>query len=245
MQAQVLEQAKKMRLDAYLSRAGLGTRKAVKGLIRCGSVTVDGVPCRDGSQIITQEQVLVDGRLVLAPFAHPVLLLNKPVGYACSRNPTESPLVFELLPEPYGQRDYQPAGRLDRNTSGLLVFSNSGRWIHRLTHPGRKLPKRYEFSYEGTLTEDAVVRCAEGLFLPDDEQPTLPSELKILANARAELTLFEGRNHQVRRMAAALGVRVVALHRAQIGGLLIPDDLGKGACRSATDAELVALLQGA
>lgn len=221
-----------IRLDALLARAGLGTRAEVKRLVRAGRVTVDGAVCRQAATKVDEQggAVAVDGApVVLESTRH--ALLHKPVGYSCSRDPAEAPLVFELLPPEWERLGFQTAGRLDRDTSGLLILSRDGDMIHRLTHPSRKLPKRYRVTYEGTLPVDAAAQCARGMVLSEDERPTRPAELIPESPGRATLILREGRTHQVRRMFAALGTRVVTLHRDRIGGLELGEDLPPGAVR--------------
>jgi len=232
------------RLDALLAHAGFGTRSEVKRLVRTGRVTVDGEPCRKASRALADEVVAVDGVTVERGPAVRVVILHKPVGYACSHDPNEAPLVDELLPPAWLPLGLQPAGRLDRETSGLLILTSDGQLIHRLTHPGRKLPKRYRLRYTGELPADAVERCAAGILLKgeSDDELTHPSELILDGPGSATLILREGRYHQVRRMAAALGVTVTALHRDRIGSLDLPQDLAAGAARPLGDDELVLLI---
>jgi 16S rRNA pseudouridine516 synthase len=234
-----------MRLDAFLSHAGLGTRNEVKHLIRKGKVTVDGAVCRQSPAQVSRDQTITcHGEPVMVPPAVLHCLLHKPLGYACSRSAEEGPLVFDLLPELW-RRVVEPAGRLDRATSGLLLLTTDGGLIHRLINPKKKLPKRYRIGYRGMLADNAVARCAEGLLLDDDERPTVPAELTLHERAddlnRATLVLTEGRYHQVRRMIAALGGDVMELHRDRIGQLDLPADLAPGECREASPEELAAL----
>jgi 16S rRNA pseudouridine516 synthase len=189
---------------------------------------VAGEICRDPARRVGDETVTLDEEAVVSPEEERDWLLHKPVGLACSHDVRESPLVFDLLPERLRRRGLRIAGRLDRDTSGLLVLSDDGDLVHRLTHPARKLPKRYRVAFEGELVEDAVARCAEGLLLPGDARPTRPAELRLEGPGRATLVLREGRTHQVRRMVRVLGGRVVALHRDRIGGLDLPGDLAPG-----------------
>lgn len=227
------------RLDAFLARAGLGTRSEVRRLIRRGRVALDGVPCRRAADLVSGRVVTLDGEVVdPAPDAvH--LALHKPAGFACSHDPAEAPIVDELLPAAWLRLGLHPAGRLDRATSGLLVLSTDGRVVHALTHPARKVAKRYRVRFEGRLPDDAAARAAEGLVIAGSSRPTRPARLEVEAPDRATIWIREGRFHQVRRMFARLGVRVVALHRDRIGDYALPEELGPGDYRplSASDLE--------
>ncbi|MHA7837477.1 MAG: pseudouridine synthase [bacterium] len=227
-----------MRLDAYLARAGLASRSQARELIRRGAVAVGGEICRqparrvaDGEAVVLREETLESPALVRD------FLLHKPPGVSCSHDPRESPIVFDLLEESLRRRGLHMAGRLDRATSGLLVLTADGNLVHRLTHPARKLPKRYRIGFEGELAVDAVERCAAGIWLAGDARPTRPSELTLEDAGRATLVLREGRTHQVRRMIRALGGEVVSLHRDRVGGLDLPSDLSPGALRPLTAEE--------
>jgi len=234
--------SKGMRLDAYLARAGFATRREARGLIRCGAVRVDGQTCRDAARRIELETVVVRDEALDSPALVRDFLIHKPVGFSCSNDDRESPLVLDLLPETLRRRSLLIAGRLDRATSGLLVLTTDGDFVHRLTHPGRKVAKRYRVEYDGELVEDAVTRCQEGLLLPGEDRPTRPAELELDGPGRATLVLREGRTHQVRRMIRILGGEVVSLHRDRVGGLVLPEDLEPGDLRPLEREERALLL---
>jgi 16S rRNA pseudouridine516 synthase len=232
------------RLDAYLAHRGHGSRSEVKSLIRRGAVSVDGAVCRDPGRHIDPggTAVEVGGGAVPVGVQAATLVFHKPVGYACSHDPREAPLIEALYPAEYQHLALESAGRLDRMTSGLLVVTTEGDLIHRLTNPRKKLSKRYRVAYTGRLSSHAVERCARGLDLDGDPRPTLPAKLVLLDAGddgleRALLTLHEGRFHQVRRMIQALGGEVVRLHRDRIGDLDLPDDLAPGGIRPLTPRE--------
>lgn len=234
------------RLDAWLARRGLGSRSQTGQLIRSGAVTLDGVVCRDRSRHLTGERVAVRGEPVGDRPVTATLLVHKPLGCACSHDPAEAPLLYDLVGPPWRHLLLQSAGRLDRATSGLLVLSTDGALIHRLAHPRRHIAKRYRLTYRGRLDPEAALRCARGLLLEDDARPTLPARLLLEGNGsdglgRATLHLHEGRHHQVRRMIAALGGEVQTLHRDRIGACDLPADLGPGMMRPARADELTAL----
>jgi len=227
-----------MRLDAFLARAGVGTRSEVRRLVRQGRVALDGVPCRRAADQVTGRVVTRDGDVVEPPPDVLHVALHKPVGFACSHDPREAPIVDELLPAAWLRLGLQAAGRLDRATSGLLVLSTDGALVHAVTHPARKLPKRYRVHFAGTLPPDAGERVATGLVVAGSARPTRPALLTVDAPDRATIWLQEGRHHQVRRMFAALGVEVRALHRDRIGGYALPADLDPGSSRVLEDADL-------
>jgi 16S rRNA pseudouridine516 synthase len=231
-----------MRLDAYLARAGLASRKEARGLIRRGAVHVDGEECRDSQRRITTEKVSLGDSVVDSPAEQTDFLVHKPVGLACSHDDRESPLVFDLLDETLRRRGLKIAGRLDRATSGLLVLTTDGDFIHRLTHPARKVPKRYRIRYEGTLVDDAVARCLNGIPLGAEGRLTRPAELVLEADGRATMVVREGRTHQVRRMIHKLGGEVVGLHRDRFGDLDLPPNLPPGALRPLEPGERACLL---
>jgi 16S rRNA pseudouridine516 synthase len=233
---------KKMRLDAYLARAGLASRREARGLIRRGAVSVDAEICHDPGRQIAEEVVRLDSERVDSPAEVRDFVLHKPVGFACSDDEREAPLVRDLLSEALRRRSLRIAGRLDRATSGLLVLTSDGDFVHRLTHPTRKVPKRYRIDYQGDLAQDAVERCAAGLLLHGDERPTRPAELELSESRRATLILREGRTHQVRRMMRVLGAEVVALHRDRVGDFELPADLEVGSLRALAPRERALLL---
>ena len=231
-----------MRLDAYLARAGLASRREARGLIRRGMVSVDGEVCRDAACRIGPESVAVGDQAVDSPATVQDFLLHKPVGFSCSNDDRESPLVSDLLSETLRRRSLLIAGRLDRATSGLLVLTKDGDFVHRLTHPARKTPKRYRLEFDGELAVDAIARCREGLLLAGEDRPTRPAELELDGPGRARLILREGRSHQVRRMIRMLGGEVVSLHRDRVGDLELPEDLEPGDLRPLEREERALLL---
>ncbi len=231
------------RLDAFLARAGLGSRQQVRRLIRSGRVEVDGESCPLANTVVTGRAVRVDGEPVeLLGVEH--ILLHKPVGYACSHNWKEAPIIDELLHGAWAHLGLEPAGRLDRETSGLIILTVDGALIHQLTSPRRKIPKRYRITYDGELPADAVQQCADGIPLEEEgARPTRPALLLLDDPGEATLFLWEGRNRQVRRMVSALGAKVTTLHRDRIGGLELPPDLDAGKARVLEPTELELLLQ--
>ncbi len=234
------------RLDAFLSQNGFGTRSAVRQMIHFGAVKVEGRTIREHGHLVRGRRVTVRGQEVVELITSATLVLHKPLGHSCSHDPAEAPLVDELVPEAFRHLSMNTAGRLDRDTSGLLIVTTDGPLIHQLTNPKKHLEKRYRVVFSGVLSSQAVNRVAAGLQLEGDPKPTLPAEL-VLDGTNAEglgtatLLLAEGRYHQVRRMFEALGGKVERLHRDRIGGLDIPADLPPGAMRPITETELLLL----
>ncbi|RMH92825.1 pseudouridine synthase [Lysobacter pythonis] len=214
----------KVKLLRYLANLGYGSRREVIGLFADGRVTdARGAPLY-GDDIRAHTDIRLDGApLDAAPGV--LLMLNKPVGVTCSRK-DHGRLVYDLLPKRFRLRApvVSPVGRLDRDTSGLLLFTDDGQLLHRIIAPKSKLPKVYVADLARDLRGDEGDVFASGhLLLESETTPLLPADLQALSPRRARLTLHEGRYHQVRRMFAALGNHVEALHRERIGGLALGD----------------------
>ncbi len=224
------------RLDKLLANLGYGSRRDAQGLVRAGRVRLDGRDAvRDAEQRITPDVALrlrVDGE-PLDPLPGVVVMLNKPLGMTCSHQEA-GPLVYDLLPSRWRHRDppISSVGRLDKETSGLLLLTDDGALLHRIIAPKTHLPKRYRAELARPLRGDeAGIFAAGTLMLDRESKPLLPAVLDVLTPTCAALTITEGRYHQVRRMFAAVGNHVVALHRDQVGGVTLPDDLEPGAFR--------------
>ena len=213
------------RLDQLLANLGYGSRREARALIEAGRVTVGGRPADDAGQKALPTQVRVDGE----PLDHPaglLLLLHKPRGLVCSHEDREGPNVYALLPERWRRRNplVTSIGRLDKDTSGLLLLTDQSPLVHRLTSPKHKVPKRYRATVDRDLSAELVPFFASGtLLLAGETEPCAPAELSIVAPREATLTLTEGRYHQVRRMFAATAATVVTLHRERFGALALGD----------------------
>jgi 23S rRNA pseudouridine2605 synthase len=215
-----------MRLAKYLAHAGVASRRAAEGLIAEGRVTVGGERVTDPARDVDEHGgVEVDGRPV-APEPREVHLLNKPAGVVSTAQDTHGrPTVVELVAS---ARRLYPVGRLDAETTGLILLTNDGELAERLMHPRYEVPRTYRATVRGRPADDALRALAEGLELDDGR--TAPAEARVLDDGRVELTLREGRNRQVRRMLEAVGHRVVALERVALGGLEL-GGLGEGESR--------------
>ena len=228
-----------MQLERLLQKHGFGTRKGCRGLIRDERVAVNGQICDDPfADIPTANLVFsVDG--VDWPYAEfASLMLNKPAGYECSRKPQHHPSVLELLPRPLRERDVQPIGRLDEDTTGLLLITDDGQLNHRLSSAKRKVPKVYLATTKHPLDQAQIEQLLAGVLLNDEPEPIAAAGAEIVGDHLLRLTVTEGKYHQVKRMVAAVGNRVEALHREAVGQLSLPDDLPPGEWRWLTPADL-------
>jgi 16S rRNA pseudouridine516 synthase len=213
------------RLDQLLANLGYCSRREARGWIQAGRVTVRGRATDDFGAKADPADVRVDGE----PLDHPaglLLLVHKPVGLVCSHDEREGPNVYSLLPPRWRARNPQVTsiGRLDKDTSGLLLLTDQSELVHRLTSPKHKVPKVYRATVSADLSPVLIPLFARGtLMLKDEKAACAPAELKILSPREAELTLTEGRYHQVRRMFASQGVEVLTLHRSRFGNLDLGD----------------------
>ena len=243
-----------MRLSELLYSQGFGTRRLCAGLIENGLVTVRG-------EVLSEPATEID--VSTWPVAYTVqgqsweyqqrayVMLSKPAGYECSHRPGAWPSVYTLLPAPLRQRPtpgkvqgVQAVGRLDQDTTGLLLLSDDGAFIHRMNSPRHHVPKVYEVTTKHPLDERQITRLKSGVVLDDDPKPVAAADAQALGEHHLQLTLTEGKYHQVKRMVAAVGNRVEALHRSRIGGLALPTDLAPGEWRWLGEDELASLKTG-
>jgi len=211
------------RLDQTLANLGYCSRREARDWLRAGRVRVAGQPADDPGQRVAADAVTVDGERLDHPEGL-LLLYHKPAGLVCSHEAREGPSVYDALPARWRRRN--PAvtsiGRLDKETTGLLLLTDLPDLVHRLTSPKHKVPKVYRAMLDSPVPGEAAERFAAGtLVLPGEESPCAPAVLEVLGPRETRLTLTEGRYHQVRRMFAALGATVVALHRESFGSLTL------------------------
>ena len=225
---------KSLRLDRLLANLGYGSRREVQMLIRNGWVTLDGYELDDAGQRIALDADLASRMSVNdAPIDPPpgvALMLNKPLGVTCSHKEL-GPLVYSLLPERWRRRDpaISSIGRLDKETSGLLLMTDDGALLHKVISPRKHVAKRYVVTLARPLRGDEAAVFASGtLMLEGEDKPLLPAKFVALSDTTATVSVTEGRYHMVRRMFAAVGNHVEALHRDRVGGLALPDDLEAG-----------------
>ncbi|MEO8743271.1 MAG: 16S rRNA pseudouridine(516) synthase [Lysobacteraceae bacterium] len=233
-----------MKLLRLIANLGYGSRKDVTAMFREGRVTDAAGDVLYADDAAAHADVRIDGEL-LDPAQGIVLMLHKPVGYTCStRDPGR--VVYDLLPPRFRLRNpiISPVGRLDRDTSGLLLLTDDGALLHRIVSPKSKLSKVYEVTLAEDLYGDEVAIFASGrLMLESEQTPLLPAAMEVIGPRAAHLTLAEGRYHQVRRMFAAVGNHVAALHRSRVGGLGL-GELASGEWRTLATDEVNRLLGG-
>lgn len=234
-----------MTLEQILFSQGFGARRQCRLLIARGAVEVDGVICTDAGA-----QWDVSGGAAAGVFtfcvggeqwqyhARAYLMLHKPPDYECSQKPKSHPSVYSLLPAPLRARGVQAVGRLDQDTTGLLLFSDDGQYIHRMTSPRHEVPKVYEVTTREPVTAEQIARLLAGVVLDDSPAPVRALAGDLTTEGILRLTLTSGKYHQVKRMLAAVGNHVDRLHRGQIGRLQMPDDLLPGQWRWLTPEQL-------
>lgn len=236
-----------VRLDRLLANMGYGSRREVGQMARRGLILLDGAPVKSAEAKIAPTPDLTTRMTVagrpLDPPPGLAILLNKPLGATCSHKEAGT-LVYDLLPSRWKARDpvISTVGRLDKDTSGLLVLTDDGDLLHRIISPRRHVAKRYVATLARPLKGHEGERFASGeLMLEGEEKPLAPAMLEPLSERVARLTITEGRYHQVRRMFAAVGNHVEALHRDRVGGLELPEDLAPGAWRLMSEADIAAV----
>lgn len=213
---------------------GYGSRRDAQALIRSGRVTLDGKSVRDGGAETEGCRVAVDGRPVALP-GHTHIMLYKPAGILTAARDRDAPTVMDLLPPLYVKNGCMPVGRLDKDTTGLLLLTDDGALGHRLISPKRHVDKVYLAELEAPLPPDAAEWFREGIRLKDFT--ALPAGLEVLSPRKARVTVWEGKYHQVKRMFAAEGCPVSRLHRESFGPLRLDPSLGEGEYRPLTEEE--------
>ena len=233
--------AKKERLDKILSNMGYGTRKEVKAYVKGGLVTVNGKIAKNSSEKAdpNEDEIIIDGIVVdYREFIY--IMMNKPQGYVSSTEDHISATVLDLIDYEYHIFEPFPAGRLDKDTEGLLFLTNDGQLAHRLLTPKNKVPKTYFAEVDGRVTKEDIEAFKKGVVL-DDGYKALPADLLILESgdiSKIELTIVEGKFHQVKRMFEAVGKTVVYLKRLTLGSLVLDESLSLGEYRELREDEL-------
>jgi 16S rRNA pseudouridine516 synthase len=235
---------KKIRLDRYLANCGIGSRKDVKSLIQKRCVLVDGIPIKDSGYSVTpsESEVIVNGQKVLyKEFLY--LMMNKPPGVISATTDKKHTTVIDLLPESWSHRNLFPVGRLDKDTEGLLILTDDGVLAHKLLSPKNHVPKTYYAIIDGEVTSRDVELFEYGIQLEDDFT-TLPAKLSILESgkeSKVNVTIYEGKFHQVKRMFEAVGKKVIYLKRISMGDLKLDESLAVGEVRELKDEEVILL----
>jgi 16S rRNA pseudouridine516 synthase len=236
-----------MRLDDLLYSQGFGTRRVCAGLIEQGFVQFPQVEsAQAATEIIASDgmEFTVQGKR-WQYHERAYLIMHKPAGYECSHRPGAWPSAYSLLPAPLRQRPtksvvqgVQAIGRLDQDTTGLLLLTDDGQFLHKMSSPKHHVPKVYQITTDREVDEQQIAKLLTGVVLNDDPKPVKAAAATQTGEKTLDMTLTEGKYHQVKRMIAAVGNHVVALHRSQIGSLVLGDDLPSGQWRWLTQAEL-------
>ena len=228
------------RIDKIIASQGLYSRSDVKYMVNKKRITVDGKVVTSASQKadVDKNEIMLDGK----PFVvkkQIYLMLNKPKGYVSATEDKKQQTVLELVPPALKGRDLFPAGRLDKDTTGLMIITDDGVLAHNILSPKKHVQKIYRVELDIPVTEEMQKGFAEGVELNDGV--CKDAKLTILGEKTAEVTLREGRYHQIKRMFGCYGAKVVELHRIAMGELFLPDDLPVGECRELTEEDLVKL----
>ena len=226
-----------MRLDQYLANSTGLSRKEAKKIISTGRVRVGDQPCKSASTQVTETTpVELDGNTLSLP-GEIYLMMNKPAGVISATTDSNQPTAVDLLPAELA-RQVHIAGRLDKDTTGLLLLTSVGQWSHRITSPRHDCPKTYRVHLAEPLSSCACHELEQGVILKDEDKATLPAKVLIRSDREIELTISEGRYHQVKRMLAAVGNHVEQLHRLRIGAISLDPELAAGQYRKLTDEEV-------
>ena len=233
-----------MRLEDVLFTQGFGTRHECRGLIALGRVTFDGREADDPDETVDPVGKVFTVDDTEWPYHEKALIvLNKPAGYECSQKPLHHPSVMQLLPPPLRVRGLQPVGRLDEDTTGLLLLTDDGALIHRLTHPKKHVAKTYEVSCKHPVTDAMIEKLLEGVMIEGEKVPVAAVRCEKTGETTMRMAITAGKYHQVKRMTAAVGNRVEMLSRSKFGAFKLPEDLPERSWRWLTAEEAKAVQQ--
>ena len=232
----------KLALERIICNQGFGARKLCRILILNQEITVNGEICDDPDAIFETEhlQYTVKGE-AWEYREKSYLMLHKPSNYECSHKTQHHPTIYSLLPHPLVVRDVQCIGRLDEDTTGLILISDDGQFIHRMSSPKHKVPKVYEVTCKHPVDDAQIAHILKGVQLIDEDSPIAALACERISENVISMTLSEGKYHQVKRMVAAISNRVELLKRTQIGELKLPGDLGVGKWRWLTADDMIKL----
>ncbi|MBA3695934.1 MAG: 16S rRNA pseudouridine(516) synthase [Methylotenera sp.] len=228
-----------MQLERILQAQGFGTRKLCRIMIWNGEITVNGKVCEDPNADFATNNLsyTVNGES-WDYHEKSYLMLHKPANYECSHKTQHHPTIYSLLPHPLVERDVQCIGRLDEDTTGLILISDDGQFIHRMSSPKHKVPKIYEVTCKHAIDEQQIAHILKGVQLVDEDLPIAALACEQISDRVIHMTLAEGKYHQVKRMLAAISNRVESLKRIQIGQLKLPVDLEVGQWRWLNEEDL-------
>lgn len=231
-----------MRLDYFIANASGLSRKDAKRALGAGDVSVDGKVCKQASyKLVPGESVRLRGESLTLPRER-YLMLNKPEGVVCSTEDGDHLTVLSLIPAEL-RTGLHIVGRLDLDTTGLLLLTSDGQWSHRITSPRRRCPKTYRATLADAINDEALHQLRQGVMLKNDAKPATATEVRLLEDRVIELTITEGRYHQVKRMLAAVGNRVTALHRQSVGEIELDPALAPADYRELTEKEITSVGQ--
>jgi 16S rRNA pseudouridine516 synthase len=234
--------AKKLDLERILCKQGFGTRKQCRIMIINEEITVNGALCDDPDMEFSLENLHFTVKGEAWQYQpHSYLMMHKPSNYECSHKTQHHPTIYSLLPHPLVERGVQCIGRLDEDTTGLILISDDGQFIHRMSSPKHKVPKIYEVTCKHAVSDAQIAHILKGVQLIDEDAPIAALACDRISENIIHMTLAEGKYHQVKRMVAAISNRVEALKRIQIGRLALPSDLNVGEWRWLTEQDLAAL----
>ncbi len=226
-----------MRLDKFLSNNTAYSRAQVHRLIRAGDVSVNGeCKVKADQKIIDSDEIYLHQELITSQPPR-YLMLNKPAGYVCANHDSENPTVIDLLND-IRKDDLQIVGRLDKDTTGLVLITDDGQWNHKITAPVSHCQKTYLVTLADSISQETATLFKQGILLDGEKKLTAPADLELLGSHQAKLTISEGKYHQVKRMFAAVGNKVIGLHREKIGNLQLDSRLNPGEYRSLTPEEI-------
>ena len=225
-----------MRLDKFVSHATDLSRAQVKRAIKCEQVAINGIVALSPQQKVSAEDcVTFEGEKIFLPSLR-YLMVNKPVGCVSATTDSENTTILDVIGE--SDSNLSIAGRLDKDTTGLMLLSDDGQWVHNVTSPRKRCAKTYIASLDKPVGNDVITRFAEGIQLRSETSTTLPAKLVPLEGNNAKVEIFEGKYHQVKRMFSACGIHVLSLHRHAIGDLVLDPSLAPGEFRALTAYEI-------
>ena len=231
-----------MRLDKFLAEQTGLTRSQANKVLRQSAVQINGEIEKNGARKISSaDQIIFDGQLLEWLEGPQYFMLNKPQGYVCSNDDGDYPTIYQFFDYPLAGKLHS-AGRLDVDTTGLVLLTDDGQWSHRITSPKHHCEKTYLVTLADPIEANYQLACEQGILLRGEKTPTKPAKLEIIDDYNLYLTISEGRYHQVKRMFAALGNKVIALHRCRIGAIELDQDLQEGEFRALTEQEVKSFL---
>ncbi|WP_444921856.1 16S rRNA pseudouridine(516) synthase RsuA [Microbulbifer sp. CnH-101-G] len=232
--------ASSIRLDKAVSQVTDLSRSDVKRAAKAERISVNGEIVTDpAAKVQASDELYLDGEPLHEPGPR-YIMLNKPLGYVSATKDGEHPTVLDLIDEP-NKAKLHIAGRLDIDTTGLVLLTDDGQWSHKVTSPNHHCEKTYYALLAEKIEEDAVAKFAKGIWLNNEKKRTKPAKLEILYANEVRITIGEGRYHQVKRMFAALGNRVIELHRERIGNIFLDEELQEGEYRLLTSEEIASV----